>query len=114
MKPGAESMTATKRSKYGAIPTVVDNVRFASKREAKRYSELKLLEKIGLITGLELQRRFALEVGGQKICDYVSDFDYFDEHGRQVVEDVKGVKTAVYRLKKKLMKILLKIEITEI
>jgi hypothetical protein len=102
--------------KYRNQPQVVDGLRFDSKKECDRWQHLKLLERIGEITGLERQRRFLLEVNGQKICEYVSDFDYFDKRGDQVVEDVKsaGTKTAVYRLKKRLMKVLLSIEITEV
>lgn len=101
-------------SKYRNVRTEVDGITFASKKEAKRYWELKLLERAGEITGLELQRRFTLEANGQKICEYVSDFDYFDRHGSQVVEDAKGVRTPVYKLKKRLMKVLLGIDVQEI
>lgn len=101
-------------SKYRAVPTIVDGIRFASKKEAAHYGTLKILERAGKITGLELQRRFPLLVNGQKVCTYVSDFDYFDESGKQIVEDVKGFKTPAYRLKKKLMQIILGIEISEV
>jgi|SRR5476651_541189 hypothetical protein len=109
------------RSKYGAVPTVVDNVRFASQKEARRYSELKLLQKIGEISALDLQPRYELKVhspydmsGPFKICTYVGDFAYIEKGGKQVVEDVKGVKTPVYRLKKRLMKAVFGIEVKEI
>ena len=91
-------------SKYRAVPTVVDGIRFASKREARRYGELKLLEKAGKISELDLQPRFKILIGDELICTYVADFDYVDENDDHVVEDVKGVKTAIYRLKAKLMK----------
>ena len=48
-------------SKYGAIRTTVDGVTFASKAEARRYAELKLLEQAGEIKGLELQPKFDIE-----------------------------------------------------
>lgn len=102
------------RSKYGAVPTTVDNVRFASKKEAVRYGDLKILERAGKITGLELQRKFAIEHNGHKICTYICDFDYFDSDGKQIIEDVKGVKTAVYRIKKRLIKAFFDIDIQEI
>lgn len=101
-------------SKYGAKKTEVDGFVFASKREAARYSELKLLERAGEIKKLELQPKFDLMVKNIHVAYYIADFMYFDEKDRLVVEDVKGVKTDVYRLKKKLMKVLLDIDITEV
>jgi len=90
------------RSKYRAIRTTVDGLTFASKAEAARYSDLKLLERSGYITGLILQPRFPLIVEGKKICSYVADFSFKDREGRHVIEDVKGVQTPVYKLKSKL------------
>ena len=96
------------RSKYGNIRTTIDNVSFASKREAKRYQELKLLLRAKQISQLELQPRFELQpsftdgdgVKHRKI-EYVADFAY-RERGQHIAEDVKGKQTDVYRLKKKL------------
>src|SRR3990167_9782276 len=93
------------RSKYGAQPTEVDGIRFASKKEAHRYAELKLLEKAGEIRDLELQPRFPLEVQGAVIAEYRGDFRYQERSyegtcrgcWRTRVEDVKGVRTPVYR-----------------
>ncbi len=103
------------RSKYRAIRTTVDGVTFASKAEAARYSELKLLERSGYITGLILQPRFPLIVDGKKICSYVADFGYQDKSNRHVIEDVKGVQTPVYKLKSKLFHALFPmLRITEI
>jgi len=101
------------RNKYGNKKTVVDNIVFDSMKEAARYGELKLLEKAGKIDLLELQPKFRLEVNGEKICTYIADFQY-DDDGHTVVEDVKGVKTAIYRLKKKLVKAIFGIDIQEI
>ena len=101
------------RNKYGNKKTVVDNITFDSMKEAARYGELKLLEKAGKIDLLELQPKFRLEVNGEKICTYIADFQY-DDDGHTVVEDVKGVKTAIYRLKKKLVKAIFGIDIQEI
>lgn len=102
-------------NKYRNIKTTVDGHVFASKKESLRYGELKLLEKAGLIHDLQLQPRFRIEVNGQKICVYVADFAYM-EHGKQVIEDVKSsaTKTFVYKLKKKLLRAVYGIEITEI
>ena len=112
----------TKPSKYRNIRTKVDGITFASKREAKRYTELKLLERAGEISHLELQPRFPLEVEGEKICVYVADFQYWDHDsertgalpGRCHVEDVKGVRTPVYKLKKKLVEALYDVVIEEV
>lgn len=97
-------------SKFGAKPTFIDGVRFPSKLEALRYADLKFQERAGLIRDLKLQPKFELQpkytnANGDKIraITYVADFSYFDvERGCQVVEDAKGVKTEVYKLKKKL------------
>jgi hypothetical protein len=92
-------------SKYGAIPTVLDGIRFASRREADRYAHLRVLALTGLITDLELQPAFALHaLGGTKVAKYVADFAYRDAAGQLVIEDVKGVKTTVFRLKAKWLK----------
>ncbi len=97
-------MTWPRRSKYGNKKTEVDNILFDSKAEAQRYRELKLMERAGVIRDLELQPRFELVVGGQRVCTYVADFRYFDTAaGAVIVADVKGKATDVYRLKAKLM-----------
>ncbi len=89
-------------SKYRAIRTEVDGIVFASKKEAARYSELQLLRKCGYITALTLQPRYPIYFGKAKICDYVADFTYLTKDQKVVVEDIKGMKTPVYRLKYKL------------
>lgn len=98
--------------KYRAVPTTVDGIRFDSKGEAMRYGELKLLEQAGVISGLQLQPKFSLEVNGVKLGSYVADFEYV-ERGERVVEDFKGVRTPVYQIKKKLVKALHGIDIFE-
>jgi hypothetical protein len=101
-------------SKYGNVPTVTDDGRFDSKAELARWQELKLLERAGEISGLRRQVRFALDVNGQHIAVYVADFCYSDpKTGLMTVEDSKGVKTAVYQLKKKLMLAVHGVEILE-
>ena len=93
--------------KYGNRKTVVDGIKFDSKAEAERYRELKLMEQAGIITDLQLQPKFPLiptfRKNGQTFrgITYIADFAY-TENGRKVVEDVKGFKTAVYKLKRKL------------
>lgn len=104
-----------KRHKYGVKRTERGGIVFDSLKEANRFSELKLLERGGVIKDLELQPRYDVVINGHKICWYQADFRYFDlEKGVQVVEDVKGMKTPVYRLKKKLVEALYPITITEV
>lgn len=98
--------------KYRAIRTEVDGIKFASKAEAKRYGVLKMMQMAGEITGLKLQPKFSIVVYGQKVCDYVADFQYV-RHGEAITEDVKGMKTPIYRLKKRLMLAVHGIEIKE-
>lgn len=104
-----------RKNKFGVSAKedrTVDGIVFHSKKEATRYSELKLLHEFGKITNLELQPRWNIVIGDQKICTYVADFSY-EERGEFVVEDAKGVKTPVYLLKKKLMKAVHNIDIRE-
>jgi hypothetical protein len=99
-----------RRNKYRAIKTVVDGITFHSKGEAMRYSELKFLEKAGKIKGLRLQVDYPLNVSTHHICSYIADFVYYSISGDgkvgMVIEDYKGVRTDVYRLKKKLFEAL--------
>ena len=103
--------------KYNAQRTEVDGFVFDSKREARRYQELQLLERAGQIEHLELQPIFDISVNGQKICKYIADFRYMDlapGSAGVVVEDSKGVKTDVYKLKKKLVKAVYGIDVKEV
>ena len=118
--PAAEP--AKRASKYGNTKTVVDGITFDSKAEAARWVELKQLEKAGVITQLRRQVRYELlpkgkDSTGQTVRSvaYVADFEYLDGMaGGLVVEDVKGMRTEVYRLKKKLLFHVHGIEIREI
>lgn len=91
-------------NKYKAKKTVVDNITFDSKKEANRYCELKLLERVKVISNLQLQVPYILIPKSKygRAIKYVADFVY-EENNKIVIEDVKGVKTPVYRLKKRLM-----------
>lgn len=97
------------RTKYNAKVTYVDDIRFASKLEANRYVELKLLLQAGQISNLILQPAFVLQEGfrdrygkAQRPIKYVADFQYI-EGDEEVVEDTKGYKdNAVWRIKKKM------------
>lgn len=100
-------------TKYRAVKTTVGNITFDSKREAARFQELRLLFRAGEIRNLELQPKLDFVLEGEKIFTYRPDFIYFDRYGSRVVEDVKGVRTAVYRLKKKLIEKQFKLKIME-
>lgn len=116
----ATRMPQKRRSKYGAVKTTVDGVTFDSKAEARRYGELKILQAAGEILGsLILQPVFILWVkrgDGREVSvgKYVGDFQYEAPDGTIVVEDVKGVKTPVYRLKKKMVEAHYGIKIREV
>jgi hypothetical protein len=103
-------------SKYGAVRTVVDGLTFASKKEARRYSELRLLERAGEIGALTLQPRYPLKVNGKLVCTYVADFEYYpaDPQKSKVVEDAKGVRTPAYVIKAKLFEALYGFKISEV
>lgn len=103
-----------RRSKYNAHPTEVDGIRFASQAEARRYDELKLMEYAGEIRELRVHPAYPIEINGERVCQYVADFDYLTRDGRLTVEDVKGVRTEAYRLKRKLMKAVHGIDVREV
>lgn len=96
-----------KKSKYNAEKTEIDGIKFDSVKESKRYANLKLLERAGVIENLKLQPRFLLQEGftynghKERKIEYVADFQY-ERNGQTIVEDVKGMKTEVYKLKRKL------------
>ena len=99
---------AARGSKYHARKTVIDGIQFDSAKEAKRYTRLRDMEDAGEIQDLRLQVPFELlpsfECDGVKYrgMKYIADFVYYRD-GERVVEDCKGMKTAEYKLKKKLM-----------
>lgn len=102
--------------KYNNRKTTVEGIAFDSKREAARYSELKMLALAGEITDLELQKRFELvpKQQGERSVVYVADFVYRDSRsGALVVEDTKGCRTKEYIIKRKLMLHRYGIKITE-
>lgn len=102
-------------SKYKNTKYHLDGITFMSKAEAAYYMvHLKPLVEADKIQNLEFQPRIRCEIGGQKVCDYIADFRYFDraeegQHGQQgcqVIVEVKGYETDVYKLKKKLVEAL--------
>lgn len=103
------------RRKYRNTPTALGGLKFASKAEARRYGQLLLLERAGEISEITLQPKFTLDVNGLNVATYIGDFSYL-QNQILVVEDVKSsaTKTAVYRLKKKLMKAIHGIDLVEV
>lgn len=102
-------------SKYRAVVTHVDGIRFHSRKEAARYQDLRLLERAGAIKGLQLQPSFPLLINGVAVGRYDADFRYVDcVNGEVVTEDVKGIRTPVYRLKKRLVEALYPTVIREV
>lgn len=106
-----------RKSKYGAVRSGG----YDSKKEHGRACELKFMERAGLISNLRKQVRFELipaqrDANGNNVkpCCYYADFVYNDLSGRQIVEDTKGVRTDVYKIKKKLMLRVYGITITEL
>lgn len=105
------------KSKYNNIKTTVDGIPFDSIKEAKRYAELKLLQRGNIISSLETQVKFEIiprsKYGQARY--YIADFTYI-ENGEKVVEDVKSkaTLTPVYNLKKRLIAEKYDIKIREI
>jgi hypothetical protein len=97
--------------KYHNKKVVRDGEKFDSVKEYRRFCELLLLEKGGVISDLQRQVKYVLipsQKEGKKTiereCSYKADFVYTDnETGETVVEDVKGMRTEVYKIKRKLM-----------
>lgn len=102
------------KSKYRNKRTLYNGRLFASKKEAERAIELDLLVRSGIVKEWEAQPRFPMEHNGVKICSYVGDFRVIYPDGRIEIEDVKGMKTPMYNLKKKLVRAFYGIDIKEI
>jgi hypothetical protein len=93
----AEKVATVRRAKYGNARTVVDGVRFDSKKEAARYETLKRLKEAGEVLWFATQPQFVLEGG----VVYRADFVVAWKDGRVSVEDVKGHRTREYLNKRK-------------
>ncbi len=113
-----------RRNKYRAKPEIVDGIRFASRREAKRYRELKLMEVSDLIVDLELQPKYKLGTDDAPVlyrsdrcpngrrASYFADFRYLNKlTGETVIEDVKGFDNQLGRLKRAVVEAQYSIEI---
>ena len=99
-------------SKYGNRKVEINGILFDSLREARRYTELRILERAGHISNLEVHKKYVLiptqrDRAGKLLeqqCSYYADFSYIDnDSGKEVVEDTKGVRTEAYRIKRKMM-----------
>lgn len=98
------------KHKFRAIPTELDGIKFASRKEARRYRELRLLEKSGELLFFLRQVPFHLPANVKYVCDFLC----FWKDETVTIEDVKGIKTPLYILKKKQVEAIYPIEITEI
>lgn len=105
---GRPLIKVPKRSKYGAKRVSVDGIKFASKAEARYYQELLLLKKAGEVIDIVLQPSYELQPSyrrhGKRVepIRYIADFLVTYSDGRQEIIDVKGHRTPVYQLKKKM------------
>lgn len=103
-----------KRMKYRNVKTVIDGITFDSKKEANYYGKLKILQKAGEVVSFQRQVRYDFEVNKISLGFYKLDFLVNWASGKVQFVDVKGVKTPVYQLKKKLMKAIYGIDIFEV
>lgn len=100
-------------TKYRAKACVVNGTRYASQKEAKYCEGLKLLEKAGQIHSLVFQPQFPIWINGIKCFIYIAD-GQFVEGSKRIVFDVKGVKTPMYKLKKRCVEAYYSIKIMEV
>lgn len=98
------------KHKFKAIPTISDNIRFSSKKEKKRYEELKLMQQAGELRFFLRQVPFHLPGDIKYVCDFMC----FWKNETVTIEEVKGFKTPMYIAKKKIVETTYPIEITEI
>jgi hypothetical protein len=106
-----QEMKPPVKTKYRSEATIVDGIRFSSKKEAKRWGELGLLERAGEIIDLKRQVRISLRGERDWIktptgrdATYVADFTYIDNRsGEYTVEDAKGFRTPEYKLKRAIL-----------
>ena len=109
------------KNKYHNTKVIYNGIKFDSKKERARFITLKQLEKAGIIKELELQKKFELQPSYKKngktirSISYIADFYYYDNVKKQyIVEDTKGVKTDVYKIKKKMFEYKYNLTITEL
>ena len=108
-----------RKHKYNAKPCEVNGIKYRSQKEMKRHQELLLMEKAGEITDLKREVPFiivpSVTINGKKAREviYRADFTYFNGKGELITEDTKGIRTPVYKLKKRLMQNVWEINILE-
>lgn len=106
------------KRKYGNKPIEVDNILFASRKEARRFADLRLMERAGQIKDLKVHPAFPLDVNGHPVCRYTADFSYVTTATEtRVVEDVKSPATrreTAYRIRFRLFRAIHGFEITEV
>jgi hypothetical protein len=111
-----EAITKKAAKKEGRVKNVrkkvIDGITFDSTKEARRWQDLVLMQKAGQIDGLRRQIPFDISINGVFICIWFADFVYTRD-GVEVTEDTKGVRTEVYRLKRRLVEALYGIVILE-
>ena len=98
------------KHKFKAKPSTCDGIKFSSKKERKRYEELKLMQQAGELEFFLRQVPFHLPGNIKYVCDFMG----FWKNGTVTFEDVKGFKTPMYIAKKKIVEATYPIEITEI
>jgi protein associated with RNAse G/E len=106
--------TIQRKSKYRNVKTVVAGIKFDSKKEAHYYAKLLILQDYGEVTNIILQQPFEIIHNSIKICKYKADFTVTYKDNHVEVIDVKGMRTPLYRLKKKLVKAFYGIDIIEV
>lgn len=111
-----------RKEKYSNVRTIFEGMQFDSKAELKRWLELQILRRAGHIAQLERQVEYVLipsqprpSGGTERKCSYIADFRYLDcKANKVVIEDVKGAATPEYRIKRKLMLHVHRVEIREV
>ncbi len=94
------------RLKFGNVPSVIDGIRFDSKKEAEYYGKLKMRLRAGELSRIACHVPYPLIVNGKLITTYEADFVLYFADGRQIVQDVKGKATEglpVFKIKRALM-----------
>jgi hypothetical protein len=114
-----------KKSKYNNVKTIIDGITFDSKKEAAYYNTIKLLKRAGEVTQIDLQPEFPYNMyctvpginDGNRVFakqyKYIADFRVTYKDGRVEIIDVKGVKTSIYRQKKKIVEAIYNVKIIE-
>ena len=91
-------------TKYGNKWVEIDGIRFQSKKEGGYYQFLKAEKPAGRIIDFKRQVPFPIHINKILICRYYADFAVYYPNGKVNIIDVKGFKTDVYKLKKKMVK----------